>query len=498
MQVVKNSILGTEQTLDRKTREAILALRLEEEFTKDQILERYLNTAYFGNGAYGVQAAAETYWGVGVGELDWSQAALLAALIRNPNGYNPIRFPDIAAERRALALDRLVDTGHLTRGGGGALRRSRRCRPRSSRSRHRPTTTSSRRSSSSCSTIPRFSLGETPEERYNAVFSGGLRIHTTFDPIMQQAALTARDDILPGDDPGEFSSTPDDGERRAGHRGGRHHRGRNRRGARPRRRPRLRRLPLQHRHPGLSRQAGLVVQDVRAGGGARVGHRPRRLHQRLGAVPHPQPRRHPDPYIAEQLRRVRVAAAATSPARRQRSSNCAFVRLGQVVGIHRVDRGRPPHGHHHAARRRCRRCRSAPRRSGPSRWPRPTPSIANDGIYNEPYYVDSITDAEGNVIYEHAADSRRAVSRQTARLLTEVLETNVRSGTGTRARNTLPARRRQDRHGPGPDRHLVRRLHAPVLHGRVDRRHRRPDRRCASTAARPPAAATRPGSGAST
>ena len=69
MQVVKNSILTTEQTLERKTREAILAMRLEEEFTKDQILERYLNTAYFGNGAYGVQAAAETYWGVGVAEL---------------------------------------------------------------------------------------------------------------------------------------------------------------------------------------------------------------------------------------------------------------------------------------------------------------------------------------------------------------------------------------------------------------------------------------------
>ena len=100
MQVVKNSVLTNERTLERKTREAILALRLEEELTKDQILERYLNTAYFGNGAYGVQAAAETYWGVNVGDLDWGQAALLAALIRNPNGYNPLRFPEQAAERR--------------------------------------------------------------------------------------------------------------------------------------------------------------------------------------------------------------------------------------------------------------------------------------------------------------------------------------------------------------------------------------------------------------
>ena len=204
MQVVKNAILGTQQTLDRKTREAILALRLEEQFTKDQILERYLNTAYFGNGAYGVQAAAETYWGVGVGELDWSQAALLAALIRNPNGYNPIRFPDIAAERRALALSRLVDSGHLTREEAAQFAFA-------------PLPTQVIRVTPPPDDYfveevkqlllddPRFGLGETPEERYQAVFSGGLRIHTTFDPIMQQAALTARADILPGDDPGQFS-----------------------------------------------------------------------------------------------------------------------------------------------------------------------------------------------------------------------------------------------------------------------------------------------------
>jgi penicillin-binding protein 1A len=89
MQVVKNAILGTQQTLDRKTREAILALRLEEQFTKDQILERYLNTAYFGNGAYGVQAAAETYWGVD--QPHWGQAPC-RRLIRSPNGYSPIRY----------------------------------------------------------------------------------------------------------------------------------------------------------------------------------------------------------------------------------------------------------------------------------------------------------------------------------------------------------------------------------------------------------------------
>ncbi|MDQ3294831.1 MAG: transglycosylase domain-containing protein, partial [Actinomycetota bacterium] len=113
MQVVK-SVMGDETSLERKSREAILALRLEEQLTKEQILERYLNTVYFGNGAYGVQAAAETYWNVGVAELDWGQAALLASIIRYPDLYNPIRHPEVASERRRIALGLIVDAGHIT------------------------------------------------------------------------------------------------------------------------------------------------------------------------------------------------------------------------------------------------------------------------------------------------------------------------------------------------------------------------------------------------
>ena len=85
-QLVKNSLLTPEQNLDRKVQEAILAVELERQYTKDQILQRYLNEVYFGGGAYGVQAAAEIYWGKDVGELSWGDAALLASLIQNPVG----------------------------------------------------------------------------------------------------------------------------------------------------------------------------------------------------------------------------------------------------------------------------------------------------------------------------------------------------------------------------------------------------------------------------
>ena len=107
-QVVKNSILTFEQSLDRKTTEAFYALRLEEQMTKDEILELYLNTVYFGSGAYGVQAAAETYWGKDAGELGWAESAMLAGLIRNPTLYDPTRFPDVARERYLIAIDRLT------------------------------------------------------------------------------------------------------------------------------------------------------------------------------------------------------------------------------------------------------------------------------------------------------------------------------------------------------------------------------------------------------
>src|SRR5256885_5575784 len=82
--------------------------------SKDQILERYLNTVYLGNGAYGVQAAAQTYFGRDVGALDPAQAAMLAGVIRNPVGYDPLHHPAAALQRRNLILDYMVLDGHLT------------------------------------------------------------------------------------------------------------------------------------------------------------------------------------------------------------------------------------------------------------------------------------------------------------------------------------------------------------------------------------------------
>ena len=115
-QLVKNALLNDERVLNRKVKEAALAIRLENQMTKDEILESYLNTVYFGSGAYGVQAAAETYWGKNVGELNWAEAAMLAGGHLQPHRLRPDRStPTRAKKRRDVALDRMVAYGAITR-----------------------------------------------------------------------------------------------------------------------------------------------------------------------------------------------------------------------------------------------------------------------------------------------------------------------------------------------------------------------------------------------
>ena len=100
-------MLGPEKDLERKLREAVMAVQLEHRYSKQTILERYLNTIYFGNGAYGVQAAAHRYFSKDVGALDLAQSALLAGVIRSPETYNPFTAPEQALARRNEVLDRL-------------------------------------------------------------------------------------------------------------------------------------------------------------------------------------------------------------------------------------------------------------------------------------------------------------------------------------------------------------------------------------------------------
>jgi len=114
-QVAKNLFLTPDQTLGRKVQEAILAIWLEQNYTKEQILELYMNRVYFGSGATGIEAAAQTYFGVSARNLSLGQAAMLVGLLPAPSAYNPKANPDKAIERQRIVLGLMAQEGYISK-----------------------------------------------------------------------------------------------------------------------------------------------------------------------------------------------------------------------------------------------------------------------------------------------------------------------------------------------------------------------------------------------
>ena len=112
-QLAKNAYLTQEQTMKRKIQEMFLAMKLEKQYTKQEILELYLNQIYFGQGAYGVEAAARTYFGKDVEQLSLSECALLAGIPKSPNYYSPFNNLQAAKERRNVVLNQMVKYGYI-------------------------------------------------------------------------------------------------------------------------------------------------------------------------------------------------------------------------------------------------------------------------------------------------------------------------------------------------------------------------------------------------
>lgn len=113
-QLAKTLFLNSDKTLNRKTQEAFLAFQLERRYTKDEILELYLNQVYFGSGAYGVESAANIFFGKPAKELSLSECALIAAMPKSPSRYSPLNNPELAKERRDQVLKVLWSRGHIT------------------------------------------------------------------------------------------------------------------------------------------------------------------------------------------------------------------------------------------------------------------------------------------------------------------------------------------------------------------------------------------------
>lgn len=113
-QLIKLTHLTSEKTISRKLQEIVLAWQLEKRMSKDEILTAYLNTVYFGNGAYGVGSAAQAYFSKDVGELTLAEGALLAGVIKSPSRYAPHLHPENAVERRNRILDAMAGQGKIS------------------------------------------------------------------------------------------------------------------------------------------------------------------------------------------------------------------------------------------------------------------------------------------------------------------------------------------------------------------------------------------------
>src|SRR5580693_9381510 len=181
-QVAKNFLLTNEVSFERKIKEALLALRIERTYSKDKILELYLNEIYLGFGAYGVAAASLLYFDKSVHELTIAQAAYLAALPKGPNNYNPFRKKDEAIARRNYVIDRMIEDGYITQADGDQARKQ------PLEITVRPTGAHVFAAEYFTEEVRRYVFDNYGEKK---LYEGGLSVRTTLDPKIQVMARQA-------------------------------------------------------------------------------------------------------------------------------------------------------------------------------------------------------------------------------------------------------------------------------------------------------------------
>ncbi len=432
-QLVKNQLLTPERDIKRKLREAVLAVQLERQMTKSQILEEYLNTVYFGNGAYGVQAAAETYWGESAKELTPEQGAFLAGVIQNPVGYDPfVRYDDPArtwshvvavTDRRNFALDRMVARGHLTRSEAERLKKVMiplvKREPLQTRDPYFVEEVKQRLLDD-----PR--LGETPAERYNALFRGGLRIETTFDPSLQQLAEDSVRKNLP-DTKGRFEAAlvsvePSTGAVRAMVAGNGFEEAQ---------------YNLATGRGGSGRQPGSSFKPYVLLAALENGYGPNDTIPGTEPCPVRMQGVQPNPYLPGNYDGSKGVNGPIWQAT-AKSLNCAYIRLGLSLDAD--------------PQKSLDRIADVARRLGvdikggygpsmvlgakevtPLEQASAYATIANDGVRHEPYFVQRVLDRTGKVVFEQKDDAKRVLDANVARAAIWTLQKVVQGGTGTAA-----------------------------------------------------------------
>ncbi len=188
-QLARNAFLTQEQTLKRKLLEVVLALKIERQYTKKQILEMYMNQIYFGQGCYGIETASKVYFGKDVKDLSLAQCALIAGLPNSPNYYSPFRSVEAAKYRQGIVLDQMAKYGYISEADAKAAKEAdlQLAKPQEARN-----------TDSVASYFVNYVI-QAVSEKYDsdAIYKEGLQVYTTLDLDMQKEAEAALKKNLP-------------------------------------------------------------------------------------------------------------------------------------------------------------------------------------------------------------------------------------------------------------------------------------------------------------
>ncbi|MFM7719347.1 MAG: transglycosylase domain-containing protein [Actinomycetota bacterium] len=423
-QLVKKAVIGDDsQTFARKFQEAALASRLEERYSKDEILSLYLNEVYFGNGMYGIGTAARFYFDVAPSELTLPQAALLAGLIQTPATYDPVANPEAARERRNVVLDRMEALGWVDEAAADAARATPVELQRGASKKRRVTppffvyyiTESILDMDNRAFDV----FGKTREQRVHTLYQGGLQIHTTLEPKWQAAAQAAvnRDEDLSrerGEGPDVSIVTIDapTGGIRTMLSGKNYLRDK---------------LDLVWRG---RRQVGSAFKAITLAAAIEAGVPPTKTYD--STSPFCDERWKSEDGCVRNAEGEREGGPIDLWTATAGSVNVVFAQLALDIGPERIV--------------------DVAQRLGITAPLEPVPAItlgveevstldmatayatlANDGVRCETYTIDRVTLSDGSPLYEHAPNCEEAIAPDVAHLVTAMLARVVSGGTGTRA-----------------------------------------------------------------
>lgn len=421
-QLVKNSFLTQEKTFKRKIQEAVLSLQVEHRYSKDEILEFYLNRIYFGNGAYGVQTAAQHYFSKNAKDLTLAESAMLAGIVRSPNNYNPDQDAELAKKRQKLVLDQMVIYGKITK-------------EEAEQAKHEEL--QYREGDITSYAYPYYTdhviaetekifqeQGMSSEDCQALIYRGGLKIYTALNTEAQQKmeeafANSANFPRDQGDKKAQGAMVLLENQTGEVHAlvGGREHSGQRsfNRATDAERQPGSAIKPLVVYCPALEKgyTTALSLLDAPVKIGKDTIHN--YDHKYSGMIT------------------MRTAV--------QWSKNTYAARLLNTIGIDQ--------GLEFAQKLGITSFESQDRGlslalGGVTRGITPLQmagafgAIANQGVYIEPHSVLKIVDRDGNILYEANPQKRVVMSEQTAYIMTDLLQTVVKDGTGTRARMNRP------------------------------------------------------------